>query len=864
MYPNRMLLPVLAVSVMAVLPAYGAYDAVSDSVSFAEAEKRFATVSVEGGEACMIKNAHFLNSLAGKVPGVTVNPSSAGAGGAVRVVMRGSVPIDGHGVLYVIDGVPMPNFINEDADGVSGAGTEAAADINPEDINEISFIPGPSAVILYGQDARYGAIVIETRKGEGNGLEVSFSNNTMFSMPMMLPDLQISDPLSFFKTGSNVFNTLSLSAGNEKSRTYLSAGTVNTSGILPGNRYDRYNFNVRNTSSFLDGRLRLDVGAAYVYQKDRNMISDGIYGNPLVPVYLFPIGEDFGSLQEYERYDETAGRPVQWWPYSGLPAGSQNPYWIMERMNRENGRHRYRVNTSLKFQATDWLDLEMAAGIDNFVNTYTERDYAGSILLSSISENGYYRETSVRSHQEYVRLTAGFHKDFGQFSFSALAGGSWKNNSSSLDDNGGSLSEANVFDLANLVGDGDLVDVSDRFRIMESSVLADFNLGWRSLIYVDLAVRNDWRSFPLLRQSMSAFSLSAGVSAVVSNVLEMPSWMSRLNLRASFSNVLDISSVEAGADLGFADGKVNVGVTYYRSRGKDLALDGYLNSAVSSDIDFGCVLNQGLEASLAYDDSWGDFSWSSRLALSYNRNRFVAGKGIFNGVTGEYMGIDFLQTAKLSPDGPSVCIADGGSIGDIYADRDFRRNPDGTVALVDGMPVIETVQPVKVGSILPDVNAGWQNMFSWKGFSLGVMISARFGGQAVSPAQAWMDYYGVSQYSADLRDAGGMRIGGVTVPAEGYLKTVAANGGQGAAYVYDADNIRLKELSVHYKIDRKWLGDVCDLVVGVVADNVCMIWCKAPFDPETVPYASDIFYSGVDCFMQPSLRSVGFNVKVVF
>ena len=528
MYPNRMFLSVLAASVMAVLPAYGAYDAVSDSVSFAKAEERFATVSIEGGETCFVKNAHFMNSLAGKVPGVTVNPSSAGAGGAVRVVMRGSVPIDGHGVLYVIDGIPMPNFINEDADGVSGAGTEAAADINPEDINEISFIPGPSAVILYGQDARYGAIVIETRKGEGNGLKVSFSNNTMFSMPMILPDLQISDPLSFFKTGSNVFNTLSLSAGNEKSRTYLSAGTVNTSGILPGNRYDRYNFNFQNTSSFLDGRLRLDVGAAYVYQKDRNMTSDGIYGNPLVPVYLFPLGEDFGSLQEYERYDEAAGRPVQWWPYSGLPAGSQNPYWIMERMNRENGRHRYRVNTSLKFQATDWLDLEMAAGIDNFVNTYIERDYAGSILLSSISENGYYRETSTRLHQEYARLTAGFHKDFGQFSFSALAGGSWKNNSSSLDDNGGSLSEANVFDLANLMGDGDLVDVSDRFRITESSVLADFNLGWRSLIYVDLAVRNDWRSFPLLRQSMSAFSLSAGVSAVVSNVLEMPSCRSHL------------------------------------------------------------------------------------------------------------------------------------------------------------------------------------------------------------------------------------------------------------------------------------------------------------------------------------------------
>ena len=148
MYPNRMFLSVLAASVMAVLPAYGAYDAVSDSVSFAEAEERFATVSIEGGETCFVKNAHFMNSLAGKVPGVTVNPSSAGAGGAVRVVMRGSVPIDGHGVLYVIDGVPMPNFINEDADGVSRAGTEAAADINPEDINEISFIPGPSAVIL--------------------------------------------------------------------------------------------------------------------------------------------------------------------------------------------------------------------------------------------------------------------------------------------------------------------------------------------------------------------------------------------------------------------------------------------------------------------------------------------------------------------------------------------------------------------------------------------------------------------------------------------------------------------------------------------------------------------------------------------
>ncbi len=107
-------------------------------------------------------------------------------------------------------------------------------------------------------------------------------------------------------------------------------------------------------------------------------------------------------------------------------------------------------------------------------------------------------------------------------------------------------------------------------------------------------------------------------------------------------------------------------------------------------------------------------------------------------------------------------------------------------------------------------------------------------------------------------------FGDTMVSAFNYLQTIGAGGGEGDHYVYSATNVRLQELSLEYTLNRKYLKNVCDLTFGFVANNLWMIYCKAPFDPELAPSASSTFYTGVDNFMQPSLRNIGFNVKIQF
>ena len=148
---------------------------------------------VSGDELSTIKDANFVSSLNGKVAGVTINSSST-AGGASRVVMRGVKSISSNNLaLYVIDGVPMFNMMNGgDGGGIFSTqpGTDGVADINPEDIESISMLTGPSAAALYGNAAAAGVVLITTKKGTKDKTTVTVSNNTTFSKVTMLPEMQ--------------------------------------------------------------------------------------------------------------------------------------------------------------------------------------------------------------------------------------------------------------------------------------------------------------------------------------------------------------------------------------------------------------------------------------------------------------------------------------------------------------------------------------------------------------------------------------------------------------------------------------------------------------------------------------------------
>ena len=161
----------------------------------------------------------------------------------------------------------------------------------------------------------------------------------------------------YFRAGVVNSESVSLSTGTEKNQTYFSAAAINSDGIVPNNSYDRYNFTFRNTTSFLNDKMRLDVGASYVLQEDCNMINQGTYNNPLTGAYLFPRGDDWADIEMYERYDPIDKISKQYWPMGDGSITMQNPYWANYRNLRENRKDRYMLNAALSYDILDWLNV---------------------------------------------------------------------------------------------------------------------------------------------------------------------------------------------------------------------------------------------------------------------------------------------------------------------------------------------------------------------------------------------------------------------------------------------------------------------------------------------------------------------------
>ena len=275
-----------------------------------------------------VKDANFVNSLNGKVAGVNIQRSASGVGGSTRVTMRGNKSISGdNNVLYVVDGVPIGNQADRTGDGTGfGSGRtsgEGIANFNPDDIESVSVLTGPSAAALYGASAANGVILINTKKGEAGKMRIDVSSSVEFMTPLTMPKFQnrygISgnyyswgdklenqssyDPKDFFELGATFNNSFNLSTGNDKNQTYFSIAAVNSDGIVPNNKYHRYNVTLRNTAKFLNDKLTLDASASYIREYYNNMISYGTYFNPIVGAYLYPRGEDFEKEKYFERYN---------------------------------------------------------------------------------------------------------------------------------------------------------------------------------------------------------------------------------------------------------------------------------------------------------------------------------------------------------------------------------------------------------------------------------------------------------------------------------------------------------------------------------------------------------------------------------
>ena len=893
-----------------------------------------------GGDALAAnKDANFINSLSGKVAGVNINASSSGAGGASKVVMRGTRSIEqSSNVLYVIDGVPMFNLGGggDSAFGSNGT-TEAIADINPEDIESMSVLTGAAAAALYGNRASNGAIVITTKKGKTGHTEFTVSQSTEFSNAFRLPEFQNRygtgsglreagadsyswgrrlndanymgyDPKKdYLKTGVMTTEAFSLSTGSEKNQTYFSASALNSGGIIPNNRYNRYNFTFRNTSSMLGDRLLLDVGAGYVIQNDRNMTNQGVYANPLVSAYLYPRGNDYNDMAMFEHFDTTRNIYTQNWNNLLSEFVGQNPYWINYRNLRTNKKYRYMMNAGVTYKITDWLNVVGRIRIDNATNTY-QKKYFASTNTTIAGVNGQYAKVKTDDKQAYGDFMLNVNKRFLQDRLSLVA------------NMGGSLSDIkqDQTGVDGPIADNLIPNVFNEYQIdvnrearqpggyheQTKSLFASVELGWASQYYLTVTGRNDWPSMLAGPHSnkRSFFYPSVGGSWIVSETLKLPKAIDYLKVRGSFASVgipflrnianpkyewdnntkqwksqtiypiYDLkpettNSWEVGLQARFFK-HFNLDVTLYWTKtfNQTFNPDISVSSGYSAlYIQTGNVSNNGIELALGYSNNWGGFGWSSSYTLSSNRNRInELVRNYVHPETGAVINKDRLDVGGLG--NAHFILKEGGTLGDLYSLTDVKRDDKGRIYVDKDGKVYRNnnVGDVKLGSVFPKANMAWRNEFSYKGFNLGVMVSARFGGIVYSATQAALDLYGVSEASAKARDNKYVKVNGNDfLNPESWYSTIGASDGIPQYYTYSATNVRLQEASIGYTFKKRNFFGLGDLTLSLTGRNLLMFYCKAPFDPETTATTGN-YYQGIDKFMTPSTRNIGFNIKLKF
>ncbi len=873
-----------------------------------------------------VKDANFMNSLNGKVAGVNIQRSASGVGGATRVVMRGNKSISGdNNVLYVIDGVPIGNSADRGGDG-SGFGSgrasgEGISSINPDDIESISVLTGPSAAALYGASAANGVILINTKKGAAGKLRVNFSSAVETASPFILPKFQNTygnaagqytswgDKLAtpsdykvrdFYNRGVTFNNSFNFSVGTDKNQTYFSASAINAKGIVPNNKYHRYNASVRNTSKFLDDKLTLDVSASYVRDYANNMISYGAYFNPIVGAYLYPRGQNFDQEKYFERYDAQLGYYVQQWSPGSMGMDVQNPYWVAYRNLHPETNDRYMLFGSLKYELNKQINFTGRVRLDN---TYTERETKLYASTSSVFAKplGYYSADNSYFKQKYVDFMANYSNALSEdFHLTATLGTSYEEYDNKGQGFGGHLSlipNKFIFANTNPLQSGGSQSSS---RKSNFAVFGSAELAWRNAVYLTLTGRTDKPSQLVGSVDPWIFYPSVGLSAVVTDLLpedvraNLRPALSFLKVRTSYTEVgspipftgltpgtithsmrsgkvepfdyyplPDLKaertrSVELGIDSRWFGGALTFGATIYQSNTLNQLLETDLDPGTGYKklyVQAGNVRNRGIEMTLGFNKKFGPVDYNTSVTATANRNKIIKlASGVKNPITGEVFDLTDIAKGRFR-------LREGGELGDVYASERIKRDANGYVEYTPGQSLVtEPTEPYKLGSVNAKWNLGWKHGVSFKGFDLNVLFTARLGGIVISKTQAALDKFGVSQASADARNAGGVQLGqGLTIAPQQYYDAVY---NLDSYYVYSATNVRLQELSLSYSLPKSILGKTFKNVgVSLYATNLWMIYNKAPYDPELTG-STGTFGQGYDYFMLPSQRTIGASIKL--
>ena len=551
----------------------------------------YSIAKVDAEEVTRVVHENVLNSMSGKVAGVTIN-STGGPGSSVSMVIRGASSLStDNQPLFVVDGVPIANTINN----VGGFGDDnrvdygnSISDLDPESIENITILKGPSAAALYGTRAGNGVVLITTKKvKENERMKVTITSNTVFDIPSkyvntqtkfstgffsfrpedvgggVLPDINPGDgtgsgpendkgywavqwdapldangmpvPTEVVSYPDNIKNFLNdfaftttngASISNSTQAVNYRFGFTNMthSGFIPNSDLNRNNISLAASSKLWD-KVTISTDINYSNSWADNRPASNRGANPLQWAYSHPTNIDIRKLEDYGSGNDILR----------VSNNHENPYYLAYDVNNSFNRHRIFGNVILNWEISPSFSIR-----GRYILNKSDEIQESKIAPGYLNEpnNGAYGIITSTGLERNMDILGTYMRDWDEFAVSASIGGNllyqkWSSISNSSKPGSG-LVVPNLFTIQN-ISSGSLEYRNNRYEKAINSVFGMVNLSWRYTLFLDVTARNDWSS-TLPSSNRSYFYPSASLSFLVNEVFKMGS-VDMLKLRGGWAQV---------------------------------------------------------------------------------------------------------------------------------------------------------------------------------------------------------------------------------------------------------------------------------------------------------------------------------------
>lgn len=851
----------------------------------------YAVTTVSSEVMTKAREVNVGNSLAGRVAGLNISGTSGGASGSARILLRGLASFSAGSPLLVMNGVPIDNTQRGSSGEWGGADNgDGIGNLNPDDIENMTVLKGASASALYGARAANGVILITTKTGKSGKMSIEYNANVVADQAVNNTDYQyvygqglngsrptnttsalnsgmlswgekldgastiqfdgksypysaVKDNLStFYRLGSSITNSVSLSNGNENGSFRLSFANLGNKSILRNSGVERKTFNFTGTQAF--GKLKIDAMVNYIDQSDQNkpQLSDGPMNSGNINFLATNVNQT--ALQPGYDANSPVGAEIQY----NDDIYVTNPWFVVNRYINNLDRKRIISAITAKYQITPAIWALGRLGYDRtndkfFSVTPTGTAYSGGNAggLNGIGN----------SEKNEINLDAliGGTKNFGQdLSIDLTAGASLrKNNYTAISIGGGPFIIPFFYSYSNV---GSFNRGYGFTQKETQSVFYSADISYKDFTLTNTGRYDIFSTLPVNNNSI--FTPSVSLSYNIANLLKIEN-LNYGKIRASYAVVsgeptdefktsqyynvgstinglttgsfpsglpnlflkpFTLSEIEFGTELKFYNNKLGIDLAYFTRKTKNEIINGQLSITTGYTdqlVATGSTKNSGLEALFtASPVKTSRFSWSPSLNITFVNNKIVDIDGTDNPNQVKTLG-------TYRPLNAQTALVKGMAGPQVYA-NDYKRDAAGNI-IIDATGIPVQGARVAMGSVLPKVYGGLNNEFTFGPINASFLLDYRFGNKILSASNYYAIFRGLHKMTLEGRDGGIVAVG---VTETGEKNTVSVANEQlyyqnlarriSALNVLDGSFIKLRQVQVGYTTIKKLLEN-CQLKV---------------------------------------------------